>query len=251
MCFQSLLNPWRVPIFLVNKGHLPCVGKCSFCQVSLLRALSLKELLWWSFQTKQHLNHFHNFSIRWKFCNPLESEISFSSCSNNNYEKWRCKQKQSLPYTIAVESKLTNPSYPYFMSSKALTSRESPYIEDFPSILGYSVLGKSRCHMSEMQASLSAHAMKSAIRVSYPTTEVLCCHFPSLDESSLVPLASILYIAWKNVSQSLWLWSYHLALHLLLVPSSLLYPILKLLVRYPNIIHHLPLTTKIFGLLSS
>lgn len=86
--------------------------------------------------------------------------------------------------------------------------------------------------MSEMQASVSAHAIKSAIRVSYPTTEVLCCHFPGLDESSLVPLTSILNITWKSISQSLWLWSYHLALHLLLVPSSLLYPVLKLLVRY-------------------
>lgn len=109
----------------------------------------------------------------------------------------------------------------------------------------------SQCSLSEMQASLSAHAVKSAIRVSHPTTEVLCCHFSSLDESSLVPLTSVLNIAWKSISQSLWLWLYHLSLHLLLVLSSLLYPILKLLVRYPNITCHLPFITKFFCFLSS
>lgn len=110
--------------------------------------------------------------------------------------------------------------------------------------------GFSQCSISEMQAFLSAHTMKSAIHVSCSTTEILCCHSPCLDESSLVPLTSILDTVWKSISQSLWLWSYHLSLHLVLLSCSLFYPILKLLVRYPNVICHLPFITKIFGFLS-
>lgn len=53
-----------------------------------------------------------------------------------------------------------------------------------------------------MQLSLSARAVKSSIRVSHPATEVLRRRFSRLDESSLVPLISILYIAWTSISQA-------------------------------------------------
>lgn len=53
----------------------------------------------------------------------------------------------------------------------------------------------SWCCMSKVQPSLSAHAVKSSIRMSHLTPKVPRHHFSSLDESSLVPFKSILNIA--------------------------------------------------------
>lgn len=95
------------------------------------------------------------------------------------------------------------------------------YFSQGPHKKGKPVSWFSQCSMSKMQPSLSARAVKSSIRVSHLTTEVLRCHFSSLDESSLVPLISILSLAWKNISQACG-FDHIISLYIfLLVPSPL------------------------------
>lgn len=96
----------------------------------------------------------------------------------------------------------------------------------------------------KMQPSLSACAVKSPICVSHSAAQVLCHHFSSLDESSLVLLTSVLNIAWKSISQAC-AFDHIIPLHIfLLVFPSLLSSVLKLLVRHLNIIYHLSCSTK-------